>query len=805
MSSTSLHDDEGLGVRASEHVPMALVPNAGQWPEHVRFSTASGRVWVERDALVLSRPLPAGREQVIRLRVLDAAAGMQPEGAHAAAGRHSFFLDSNADAWRTDLVAYDLVCWPSIRAGVDLLVRTGGAAPEYLLELSPGADLAGVRMQCEGVTDLKIDAEGALHMKSSAGDLVQSPPVAWHVTENGEQRYVAIKFRKIDKHTFGFVAPTASATKALSVDPVLQWSTFVGGSNNEWGYATSRAPDGSVVVTGQTTSSNFPTTAGVIDPSYNGFGAPTTDVFVVRIQAGGAGVLYATYLGGSGSEKGLGVSVDAAGVATVVGAAGSSNFPTTAGAYSTSLSGSNDAFVSRISADGTTLLFSTLFGGNGSEHAEDVAVGNGGDVWITGVTSSSSFPTTSGAWSSVRQGASDVFVAHLSANGSSLLGSTLLGGTSSEVGLGIAVTPSGDGVVGGVTSSADFPTTALAFQSTLLGTSDAFCVRIDGSCQTLLMSTLVGGGSGDVGETVAVSLGGLAMVAGVTSSNNFPTSPGAYQSVSNGSSDAFVAAFDAQGQRVWATLVVGSNGDVGKSLSVTEAGTVVLGGQCSSSSFPTTPGAVLSSGSGAADAFVVHLAADGSGMLAGTLFGGSGSDGGEGIDGRVPSEVALTGVTNSNNMPVTAGAWSPAQLGTNDAFSTVLDMRAPGVVRYGVPTAGCAGSSRASVGRWPEAGATDFSLQCTQAPPLTLGVLVIGFAPAPGFPVLGVQAYVDLLQPTVLLTAFSDLHGMSRVLLSLAAVPPASQLFVQFAWFNPPGCGTAFQLGASDALDITVQ
>ena len=127
----------------------------------------------------------------------------------------------------------------------------------------------------------------------------------------------------------------------------------------EWGYAAARADDGTVAVVGETTSSNFPTSAGVLDPTYNGFGPPTTDVYVVRFQPGGGGVVYATYLGGSGSEKALGVEIDANGRATVVGATGSSNFPTTPGAYKTSLGGGNDAFVSRLAPDGASLVFST--------------------------------------------------------------------------------------------------------------------------------------------------------------------------------------------------------------------------------------------------------------------------------------------------------------------------------------------------------------------------------------------------------------------------------------------------------------
>ncbi len=762
-------------------------------------------MWLEREAIVLSRPMAAGKQQVVRMRVLDASPACRPIGEHAVAGPRSFFLGNDRSQWHTGLVAHDVVRWSSIRPGIDLLIRTGSGAPEYLLDLHANADLSALRIRCEGGRDLEVLADGSLCIAAESGALVQSPPIAWATDAEGGRRSVTVRFRVIDRQTFGFDAPAVAADETLCIDPVLQWSTFVGGSSNEWGYDIWREPDGTVLVVGETNSSNFPTSAGCFDPTYNGFGPPTNDVFVARINATGTGVVYATYLGGSGSDRGTGVRGDGNGTATITGAAGSSNFPTSAGAYDTTLGGNSDAFVTRLTANGTALVFSTLLGGSGDDLAEDLDVEANGDVWITGTTSSASFPTTAGAFSSVRQGTSDAFVAKISNNGTQLLASTLLGGSDGDVGKGVAVGPGGTVVIGGVTSSANFPTTPGCFQSTLLGSSDPFLARFDASCQNLLGSSLCGGSAGDVGEAVAVAPSGLMLVGGVTSSNNFPVTAGAFQSTASGSSDSFVAAFDAQFHRRWATLIGGNGGDVLKSLSVTPVGTLLLGGQCSSSVFPTTPGAVVSSGLGSADAFVVHLAADGGGLMAGTLFGGTGSDGGEAIDGRNEAAVALTGVTNSGNLPISAGAWSPSQLGTNDAFAAVLDLRTPGVVRYGTSTPACLGPIYATVGRWPAAGAADFALACTQAPPLTIGIVVIGFAPAPGFPILGISAWIDLVQPTILATAVSDDLGFAKVPLSLATVTAGGQFYAQFAWFNPPWCGVQGTLSASDALDITVQ
>lgn len=798
----------GIADARLVRLPLALVTNAGQWPARVHFCAQrpGSRLWLESDAIVVEARA-GGAGQVLRLRVLDAAAGSAPIAEQPLPGRHSFFLGDDPGAWRAAVPAFEAVRWPAIRPGIDLVLTTAGGCPEYLVELAPGARLADLQFVCEGVTSLAVRPDGSLLLRGAAGELVQTPPRAFAAGPDGVRRPVAVRFEPTGPRTFRFAGDAPAAGESLCIDPMLQWSTYVGGSGYEWGMAVRREADGTAIVVGETASSDFPTTAGAFDPSFNGgVGPPTSDVYVARIRADGTGVVYATYLGGSGSDKGYGLASNGAGEATVVGACGSANFPTTPGAYDSTLAGSSDAFVARLSADGATLLFSTLLGGSGADNAEAAAVAGDGTAWVVGVTSSASFPVTSGAVQSSRSGTSDAFVARVSADGTQLLAATLLGGADGDVAKGVAVAADPVGspaIVGGVTSSADFPTTAGAMQQSLAGNSDAFLVRLSDDCRTLLSSTLCGGGGGDVGEGVAAAADGTALLCGTTSSNDFPVSAGAFDPVADGSSDAFVAGFTASGARAFATLVGGSNGDVAKAVSATPAGTVVVCGQCSSSDFPTSPGAVLGSGSGSADAFAAHLAADGSGLLAGTLFGGGGSDGGEDGDGRDPAAVALTGVTGSRDLPLGTAAWSPNQRGTNDAFAAVLDLRAPGIVGYGTPSPGCLGNPHASVTRWPAAGVTDFAFACTQAPPAALGFLVIGFAPSPGIPLLGITAWLDPTLPLLSVAVFADARGFARVPLPLAGIGAGTRFYAQFVWFDPPSCPPG--LGASDALEVTVQ
>jgi hypothetical protein len=787
-------------------LPRAMVPNAGQWPDHVRFAMAGGphRLWVERDALLLEQKLPDGGREILRLRVLDAVADSAPAGEHALAGTYSYFLGDASGQWRNGLAAHDCIRWRAIRPGIDLLLTTAGAAPEYLLDLAPGADVTTLRFRCEGADRLETGADGSLRIHGRHGCLVQTPPRAFRLGRGGGRSEAAVRFRIDGPDTYGFTAEPIAADERLCIDPMLQWSTYVGGSGYEWCYAVARVADGSVIVAGESTSSDFPTTPGAYDTTYNGAGPPTTDVVVARITANGQGVIYATYLGGSTSEKPYGVACNAAGEATIAGATQSGNFPTTTGAHDRILGGPADAFVARLTADGTSLVFSTFLGGSDSDEADDVALDPSGDAWVTGVTASSTFPTTPGAVQSTRAGTSDAFVARIAANGTQLLAATLLGGNDGDVAKSIAVS-GGDVYIGGVTSSPDFPTTPGAMQRLLRGSSDAFLAILRDNCQTLAAATLCGGSSGDVGEGVGVGAAGLPLLTGVTSSSDFPVTAGAYDTVASGASDAFAVAFlPTLGQR-YGTLLGGSGGDVAKAVFGLPDGTTIVSGQCSSTDFPTTPGAVLPTGSGSADAFVARLAVDGSGLLAGTLFGGGGSDGGEDADGQDASAVAITGVTNSRDLPLGSSPWLSIQNGTNDAFATVLDLGAPGVLPYGVSTPACSGSIRASVTRWPAAGAADFAFACANAPPVALGVLALGFTPAPGFPVFGIAVFVDPTQPLLTAMTFADALGLARVPLPLTHVAAGTHFYVQWVWFNPPGCGAPGSLSASDALDVMVQ
>ncbi|HXF70066.1 MAG TPA: SBBP repeat-containing protein, partial [Thermoflexus sp.] len=446
--------------------------------------------------------------------------------------------------------------------------------------------------------------------------------------------------------------PAAPASVSLQSNPSdLLYATFLGGSSWDSGLSIAVDGSGAVYVTGYTSSSNFPTTSGAFDSTYNG---GNSDAFIVKLNPAGQGnadLLYATFLGGSGYEEGYGIAVDGSGVVYVTGYTWSSDFPTTPGAFdSTYNGGGSDGFLVKLNPAGqgaSDLLYATFLGGSNWDEGLGIAVDESRMVYVVGSTISSDFPVTPGAYDTTcgtdgncnydgTYRYSDFFVVKLNLAGqglADLVYSTFLGGSNweppDESGFGIVVDGSGTIYVTGGTDSSDFPVTPGAYDTTC-GTDgncnydgtyyypDAFLVKLNPAGQgasDLLYATFLGGGNSDGGSSIAVDGSGAAYVVGVTFSNDFPTTPGAFDTSQNGVLDAFIVRLNPAGQGnadlVYATFLGGSNWDSGYGLAVDGGGAAYVVGWTDSSDFPTTPGAYDTSHNGGADAFVVKLAIGG--------------------------------------------------------------------------------------------------------------------------------------------------------------------------------------------------
>ena len=384
---------------------------------------------------------------------------------------------------------------------------------------------------------------------------------------------------------------------------------------------------------------------------------------------------FSTFLGGNSSDAANAIAVDGSASAYLTGVATSTNFPTTPGGYQRATGGSQDAFIAKLSPDGGSLLYSTFLGGSGDESASGIAVDGAGAAFVTGVTSSTNFPITGGAYQTRAGGFTDAFVTKLSPDGSRLVFSTYLGGSGNDSAQGIAIDPFDSPYVIGTTSSTNFPTTPGAFQ-TVLATfqSDAFVTKLTADGTRLLYSTFLGGGGDDTAGGIAVDAFGAAYVTGATTSTNFPTTGGAYQTTPRGGQDAFVTRVAPDGRTLlYSTYLGGSNNDGGAGIAVDGFGEAFVTGFSSSTNFPTTPGAFQAIHAGSEDAFVAKLSVDGRTLIYATgLGGGAGSDFGAAIAIDGAGGAYVTGTTSSSNFPTTADAIQSRLGGAADAFVSKL-------------------------------------------------------------------------------------------------------------------------------------
>jgi hypothetical protein len=320
----------------------------------------------------------------------------------------------------------------------------------------------------------------------------------------------------------------------------LEYSTYLGGSASDEGRGTAVDSADNAYVTGYTSSGNFPTTSTAVQRKLAGL----QNAFVTKLNYNGTALAYSTFLGGNDYDFGYGIAVNPAGNAYVTGTTYgvfASTFPVTGNAYQTASSGSGDVFVTKLSTDGSSLVYSTFLGGSGYDGARGIAVDHSGNAYVTGFTQSAAFPTTAGATQTALNGTEDAFVTKLNSDGSGLVYSTYLGGSGNDAGAGIAVSSNGYAYITGYTQSADFPVTTGAIQTA--SSTEPFVAVLNTMGTKLTYSTCLGGSNGDGAYAIAVDSGNNAYITGYTNSADFPATSGAWRPRFNtiASQDGFVA------------------------------------------------------------------------------------------------------------------------------------------------------------------------------------------------------------------------------------------------------------------------
>lgn len=613
-------------------------------------------------------------ELALRLRFKNANRNAVIQGEQRLAGMSNYFVGDES-RWRSEVPHYERVRYHDLYPGIDLLLYGSGGELEYDLVLKPGADPRNVALAIEGTEQTRIDAKGNLVLRTALGDVHQLPAFAYAL-RNGRKNAVKVAYIRRSDNLIGFAVGKRDAQATLVIDPVLRYSTVIGGTGFDSALGIAVDSSNHAYITGAAGAADFPTTAGVFQRT-----AGSQVAFVSKFSFDGSGLIYSTFIGGSsGRTLGEGIKVDSSGNAFIAGLTESPDFPTTAGAFQSGLRGSNDAFVVKLSPGGAHLLYSTLLGGSAGDLAQGIAIDSAGDAFVTGSTGSTDFPTTPAAVSRALNGPSDAFVAEVNPTGTNLVYSTYLGGSKSESGDAISLDSAGNGYVTGSTTSPDFPVTAGAAQTTFGGGAeggDFFVTKVSPQGTALVYSTYVGG-SGDEGTEgrggIAVDGGGNAYITGDTFSADFPTTPGAFQP--SGACGPFVTKINAAGSAfAYSTRLTGSDGacEIGHGIAVDSADNAYVTGTTGSTDFPTRePFDALLSGpfidQGQADAFVSKLNPAGTGLIWSSYLGGPGTfDEGIAITLDKDRNVYVAG-TASDGFPTTQNAFQKTTRSAEDAF-----------------------------------------------------------------------------------------------------------------------------------------
>jgi uncharacterized protein (TIGR03437 family) len=630
--------------------------------------TADGITWRTRSG---TQPMPS-----LQMKLIGSNSKALSEGLHRLSGEVNYLL---ADRHYRHIPTYAKVQYHDVYPDIDLVYYFNQQKLEYDFVLSPGADIGRIRLAFDKAGKASLDKNGDLIIRTVSGELRHHKPIAYQII-NGEKREIAARFRQAKNGRIHFEVAPYDSQYNLVIDPSLTYASYLGGNDYETGTDIAVDSAGNIYVAGTTNSLNFPVSSSAYQKELKG-----SDIFVTKFDPTGKMVLYSTFLGGTDTENATSIALDTTGNVYVTGSTDSSDFPTTVGVYKRTVN-RGDVFVTKLNATGSDLIFSTLLGGGGNEVGYGIALDSTNNVYLTGSTTSSDFPATTGAFQgTIRGGSFEAFVTKFNPTGTQLLYSSFLGGNGNEEGLDIAVDTGGNAYLTGYTYSSNFPTTMGAYQTGFNGAtnlSDAFIAKVNAAGNALTYSTYLGGKANDLATGIAIDAAGNAYVTGTTigATNDFPTTTGAFQTSYKGSSipgpvsDTFVTKLNPAGAALVYSTYLGGNGtDQAFGIAVNAQGSAFVTGSTSSSDFPTASDA-FKIYAGAIDAFVAQLDVAGATVPFATYLGGGGNDSGTSVALDSLSNVYVAGNTASQNFPVFPNAYqASASAGQNAFFAAIKE------------------------------------------------------------------------------------------------------------------------------------
>ncbi|MGE5341639.1 MAG: SBBP repeat-containing protein [Candidatus Omnitrophota bacterium] len=653
-------------------MPLYFIPNQGQLDKRV-FYYVQGKdktIYFTSEGVTFALSEKSKQKRwTVQLEFVGARKDVKPVSLEKTGTVISYFKGKESE-WKTGISAASKIMYRDLWPGIDLVYYGTVNQMKYEFVVHPGADPNRIKLAYHGAGDVRENAKGQLEVNTPAGNFHDDTPVAWQEIA-GKRVSVQLKYalqtenKFADSYHYGFSVGKYDRNQPLILDPALiVYCGYIGGSESDKGYGIAVDALGCAYITGSTSSSALPLIAGP-DLTPNG----SYDAFVAKIKADGTGLIYCGFIGGSSSEEGKSISVDASGCAYVTGYTSSTEatFPVKGGPDLTYNNGA-DAFVAKVSADGTGLVYCGYIGGSGSESGNGVAVDIQGCVYVTGKTSSegSTFPVKMGP-DLTYNGADDAFVAKVKADGTCLEYCGYVGGLSTDEGFGITVDNSGCAYVTGTTQSREgtFPVKIGPYLIFNGGNCDAFVAKVKTDGTDLVYCGYIGGASSDTGYGIAVDRLGYAYVTGYACSNEvtFPIKAGPDLTF-NGGCDAFVTKVKTDGTGlVYCGYIGGSSSDSGYGIAVDGLGFAYVAGTAYSTetTFPVKggPGLTFSTSGSGGDGFVAKVNADGGSLDYCGYIGGTNFDLGTGIAVDALGNAYVCGYTNSSEttFPVRGGPY----------------------------------------------------------------------------------------------------------------------------------------------------
>ncbi|HEY3128912.1 MAG TPA: SBBP repeat-containing protein [Acidobacteriota bacterium] len=589
--------------------------------------------------------------ETLHLKLAGANASPRLTARSELPARTSYFIGDDPEKWFSGVPNFSSVEYKNVYSGIDLIYYGDRRRLEHDFIVHPGARPKDIRLDFKGARHIRLDGEGNLLLAMMGGEVILQAPLLYQEWD-GVRREISGGYRLRGNSEVSFDVGAYDAGRALIIDPKLAYGTYFGGSLIDGCTAIAVDSGGNIFVAGETASTNFP-----VKNSIAAYGGGDTDAFVAKLDPTGSSLLYSTYVGGSAADLASGIAVDAAGNAYVTGQTKSVNFPMMTPLQPV-LGGGQDAFVLKLNAQGSALLYSTYLGGGTDDSGNGVTVDASGNAYVSGQTASTNFPLKNPFQSTYGGGDADAFVCKINPAGSALIYSSYLGGNGQEGAFRIAVDKDGNAYITGPTASRNFPLQRPVQGTYGGGDSDVFVSKVNAAGSALVYSTFLGGTSLDFSLSVAVDGAGSAYIAGFTTSTNFPVQAPFQRVYAGGGTgdlpagDAFVTKLSPDGSTlVYSTYLGGKKDDAALAIAVDPAGNAYVTGFTSSTDFPIKNSLKAFAGGSIGDAFVAKLNSTGSDLIYSTYLGGAGDDLGLAIAADAAGSAYVCGVTTSTDFP----------------------------------------------------------------------------------------------------------------------------------------------------------